>query len=187
MGGDNRHNILESALMLFAARGYDAVAVQEVVDAAAITKPTLYHYFGSKEGLLAALIGEYTADFLCEVEQAAAFHGDLTLNLRGLVQVYFAFAKRQPTFTRMLLSMQHAPPESRARQATETVNARVYDAARGLFAAALPHFAGRHRRYAVTFIGMIHTYLRLGLDRDLDLNDETVYDAVHQFMHGIYS
>ena len=29
---------------------------EEIVDAAGVTKPTLYHYFGSKRGLLAALL-----------------------------------------------------------------------------------------------------------------------------------
>lgn len=187
MAHDNRSSILEAALALFAARGYDAIAVQEVVDAAAITKPTLYHYFGSKEGLLRALIDEYTASLLDAIEQAAAYDGDLVMNLRGIVQAYFAFAERRPTFTRMLLSMQHAPAESQAGQAAATVNERIYRAVRDLFAVSLPHFPDRHRRYALTFIGMIHTYLRLGLDHHLTLNDEATYDAVHQFMHGIYS
>ena len=31
---DNRSNILECAMALFAARGYDAVGIQEIVDAA---------------------------------------------------------------------------------------------------------------------------------------------------------
>ena len=53
---DNRSKILSCALKLFSARGYDAVGVQEIVDAAGITKPTLYHYFGSKRGLLETLL-----------------------------------------------------------------------------------------------------------------------------------
>ena len=52
---DNRSAILSNALRLFAARGYDAVGIQEIVDEAGITKPTLYHYFGSKQGLLESL------------------------------------------------------------------------------------------------------------------------------------
>ncbi len=35
------------------ANGYDAMGIQRIVEAARITKPTLYHYFGSKQGLLA--------------------------------------------------------------------------------------------------------------------------------------
>ena len=42
---DNRARLLDCAQDLFAARGYDAVGVQEIVEAAGVTKPTLYHYF----------------------------------------------------------------------------------------------------------------------------------------------
>ena len=52
---DNREAILSEALHLFYVRGYDAVGVQEIVDAAGVTKPTLYYYFGSKKGLLETL------------------------------------------------------------------------------------------------------------------------------------
>jgi TetR/AcrR family transcriptional regulator len=55
---DNRSALLTHALQLFAARGYDAVGVQEIVEAAGITKPTLYHYFGSKRGLLDTLLAK---------------------------------------------------------------------------------------------------------------------------------
>ena len=53
---DNKELIKKSALDLFYARGYDAVGVQEIVNTAGITKPTLYYYFGSKRGLLENLI-----------------------------------------------------------------------------------------------------------------------------------
>ncbi len=45
--------ILSTALDLFAVKGYDATAVREICEAAGITKPTLYHFFGSKDGVLA--------------------------------------------------------------------------------------------------------------------------------------
>ncbi len=48
--------ILSTALDLFAVRGYDATAVREICEAAGITKPTLYHFFGSKDGVLQALV-----------------------------------------------------------------------------------------------------------------------------------
>ena len=53
---DNKELILKSALDLFYAKGYDAVGVQEIVDKAGISKPTLYYYFGSKLGLLQNLL-----------------------------------------------------------------------------------------------------------------------------------
>ena len=48
----NRENILNCARKLFFEKGYDTVGVQEIVDTAGITKPTMYYYFKSKHGLL---------------------------------------------------------------------------------------------------------------------------------------
>ena len=55
---DTRAELLDRALDLFAAYGYDGVGVQQICSAAGVTKPTLYHHFGSKRGLLEALIDE---------------------------------------------------------------------------------------------------------------------------------
>jgi AcrR family transcriptional regulator len=58
---DTRNAIMRHAAALFAARGYDAVSVREIVEAAGVTKPSLYYYFDSKEGLARALIDELHA------------------------------------------------------------------------------------------------------------------------------
>lgn len=44
--------LLAAAARLFARQGYDRTSVQEIVEAADVTKGALYHYFGSKEDLL---------------------------------------------------------------------------------------------------------------------------------------
>lgn len=44
--------ILAAAVRLFAAKGFDGTSVQEIVEAAAVTKGALYHYFESKNDLL---------------------------------------------------------------------------------------------------------------------------------------
>ena len=53
---DNREKILQCAEELFYSRGYDAAGVQEIVEMAGVTTPTLYYYFGSKRGLLEAIL-----------------------------------------------------------------------------------------------------------------------------------
>ena len=47
---NNKTLLMECAKELFYAKGYDAVGVQEIVERAGLTKPTLYYYFGSKIG-----------------------------------------------------------------------------------------------------------------------------------------
>ncbi|MEU3960794.1 TetR/AcrR family transcriptional regulator [Streptomyces buecherae] len=49
--------LLEAATRLFAERGYDRTSVQEIVEAAGVTKGALYHYFGSKDDLLHEVYG----------------------------------------------------------------------------------------------------------------------------------
>lgn len=44
--------LLAEATRLFAEHGYDRTSVQEIVEAAGVTKGALYHYFGSKDDLL---------------------------------------------------------------------------------------------------------------------------------------
>ncbi|NGN66640.1 TetR/AcrR family transcriptional regulator [Streptomyces sp. A7024] len=44
--------LLAAATRLFAEQGFDRTSVQEIVEAAGVTKGALYHYFGSKDDLL---------------------------------------------------------------------------------------------------------------------------------------
>ena len=74
---DNREMILETALDLFYARGYDAVGVQEIVERSGVTKPTLYYYFKSKYGLLEQLLESRGEPFMERLHKACAYEGDL--------------------------------------------------------------------------------------------------------------
>jgi AcrR family transcriptional regulator len=49
--------LISAATELFAAKGFDRVAVQEIVDRAGVTKGAMYHYFGSKDDLLHEIYG----------------------------------------------------------------------------------------------------------------------------------
>ncbi|MGH3310282.1 MAG: TetR/AcrR family transcriptional regulator [Streptomyces sp.] len=49
--------LMAAATRLFADRGYDRTSVQEIVEAAGVTKGALYHYFGSKDDLLHEIYG----------------------------------------------------------------------------------------------------------------------------------
>jgi AcrR family transcriptional regulator len=187
---DNRVNILDHALALFASRGYDAVGVQEIAEAAGITKPTLYHYFGSKRGLLDALLVAYFEPLYEMIRQATDYQRDLPLTLNRTAGVYFCFARENSMFYRMQLSMYFAPPESDAFKAVIPLQEKQHRLLEEMFRqAAQQHgnMKGRQRRYAVTFQGMINTYIGLALNGYAQLNDELLYQAVHQFMHGIFS
>jgi AcrR family transcriptional regulator len=56
-----RERLLETATELFAEKGYASTSVREIVDRAGVSKPVLYYYFQSKEGLFYAIL-EWAAD-----------------------------------------------------------------------------------------------------------------------------
>jgi AcrR family transcriptional regulator len=187
---DNREKIMAEALSLFADRGYDAVGVQEVADSSGITKPTLYHYFGSKLGLLKAILEENFQALLKRVGPAANYKGDLPLTLYRLAGAYIGFAKEYPGFYRLQLALWFAPKQSESFRAVLGWGERQQGLLEDLFQRASQdhgNMKGRHRRYAVTFLGMVNTLIGLGFNDLADLNEEMVFNAVHQFMHGIYS
>ncbi len=190
LGMDNRSNIMTCALQLFAEQGYDAVGVQEIVDAAGITKPTLYHYFGSKHGLLEALLSEHFGRFNGLVREVADYHGDLPQTLRKIVLAFFQYAEEHPTFYRLQLALWFAPQKSEAQRAVTRWNLEQYRIIEQVFLTAVKehgNMRGRQRAYATTLVGMINTYIGMALNGFTELNNELVTQAVHQFQHGIYS
>jgi TetR/AcrR family transcriptional regulator len=103
---DVRHTsanrILETALDLFASHGYDATSVQAICDAAHITKPTLYHFYGSKEGVYNALIASALERVRASLFAALAAEGPLVERLKVVVRDLFADATADPKIWRFL-------------------------------------------------------------------------------------
>ena len=187
---DNRSRLLACALALFTARGYDAVGVQEVADAAGLKKPTLYHYFGSKSGLLQTLLDENVAGLFDALEPARLYNRDVVSTLLAITSVYFEFASRHPKFYRLQLSMWFAPIESDAFKATAVIQERQLRMLEAFFLRAADdhgNMRGRHKAYAATFLGMLNTYISLSLNAGAELDAALAKSAVHQFMHGIFS
>jgi len=59
---DRRRQLTAAAAELFAARGYDAVGVEEVAAAVGVTGPSVYRHFGDKQALLAEVVLTGLAD-----------------------------------------------------------------------------------------------------------------------------
>jgi AcrR family transcriptional regulator len=187
---ENRDRLLEVARQLFASRGYDAVGIQEIVDTAGVTKPTLYHYFQNKRGLLDAVLEHDFAGLIESVRAAAFYQGDLPFNIERLIRACFDYAVHNPQFYRMQLGLYFAPPESESNQAVQDFNLQVHELVAELFAnASADHgnMRGRQRAYAASLLGMIHTYIGLYLNGYTVLDEALVYQTARQFMHGIYS
>ncbi|MDT9593666.1 helix-turn-helix domain-containing protein [Nocardioides zeae] len=69
---EREEQILDAAQRAFARVGYAAASVPEIARAAGITKPLVYSYFGSKEGLYAACADAAGRVVVADVERSAA-------------------------------------------------------------------------------------------------------------------
>ncbi len=187
---DNRSRILDSALHLFSERGYDAVGVQEIADSCSVTKPTLYHYFGSKRGLIEALLKDRFEPFLGGMRGACAYKGDIVHNLNQCALYIFSRAQSSPDFFRLMLQCSHAPLASELGSALRPWNEEYFRLFEGLFAEAARdngNMSGRQTAYALSFIGTLHAWASIVITRCMETPEELVYRIVHYFMHGIYS
>ena len=187
---DNRNLLLRNACRLFANRGYDAVGVQEIVENTGLTKPTLYHYFGSKQGLFSAMLETYLEPFLSGLSTLCIYAGDMTNSLEKITTHFFDFEKQEPSFFRLWMSVRFDPPQSSTYRAISPYQEKQQKIISGFFKeAAQQHgnMIGRHNAYAISFLGMVFAYTTLALQEELPLDNQMVYKAVHQFMHGIFS
>jgi AcrR family transcriptional regulator len=70
--------LLAAGRTLFATHGYAAVSTQTIVDAAGVTRGALYHQFGDKAGLFAAVYEEVERDVVAAIMNRIASAGPAT-------------------------------------------------------------------------------------------------------------
>jgi AcrR family transcriptional regulator len=92
----NRSAILAAGRELFAAEGYDAVSVRDIVRRTDLASGTFYNYFPDKASIFGALVGEVAGEAL---RRARAARRDAA-TARGFVEdayrAYFAFVVEDP-------------------------------------------------------------------------------------------
>ena len=69
---DTRQKILDKALGLFAAKGYDSVSVGEIAKAVGIKAPSLYNHFPSKQAIFDAIMESTAAQYEVDTDQIDA-------------------------------------------------------------------------------------------------------------------
>jgi AcrR family transcriptional regulator len=97
--------ILEAASELLARSADADVSTRAVGEAAGVTAPTLYHHFGDKEGLLAAVVDFGWAAFLeSKRETAAVVHTHVADDIRAGWDNHIEFARENPNFYKLMWS-----------------------------------------------------------------------------------
>lgn len=98
---DTETSILDAAAALLEVHGPDGLTTRAVCEAAGIKSPTLYHYFGDKDGLERALIQRGLADFMQRKRKPPA-SADPLEHLRAGWDVALEFALKRPALYSLL-------------------------------------------------------------------------------------
>ncbi|TCK27857.1 TetR/AcrR family transcriptional regulator [Pseudonocardia endophytica] len=134
--GGTRDRLLRAAADLIAASPGESVPLRAICDAVGVRLPTLYHFFGNKEGLLDAVI-EYGFEQYLDAKQKHESSGDPIQDIRDGWDAHVAFGIANPGFYALMYG-QVTPGRRPAAQSGPTT-----------ILLALTHEAARRGRLAV--------------------------------------
>lgn len=135
--GDSRlPRILDEAAALFAARGFQATSVRDIVQAVGMLPGSLYCHFANKDELLAAVYAEGVRRITASVAAAAARHTDPWARLEAACVAHLEALLERDAYAKVVTSV---VPESVPTLAASMVALRDgYERMFGEYVAALP-------------------------------------------------
>jgi TetR/AcrR family transcriptional regulator len=106
-----RNRVLRSAGEIFNRKGYAATTVREIVATAGVSKPVLYYYFGSKEGVYLDLIREGFNRLEKLVEELHREKGTATGKLLWFCDQVFVLSEANMEQVRLMYAIYYGPPQ----------------------------------------------------------------------------
>ncbi|GLZ31872.1 TetR family transcriptional regulator [Lentzea sp. NBRC 105346] len=136
--------MLTVAEEVFAERGYLAASMDEIAERVGVSKPMLYEYFGSKEGLLIACVHKARIELRAKTEQAIANASTPEEFLRLGLLAFFEFIAEHTKSWAMLrqeTAIAHEEVEAVRRQQTDLIASVLTGFAPGIDALEAEAFA----------------------------------------------
>jgi AcrR family transcriptional regulator len=135
--------VLDAAEQLMAEQGYEAATVAALVKASGIPLSSIYHYFGSKNGVLSAVMERGADRFFSSLQLPQERIGTPREHLAACVKIAGDALAEHPDFLRLLMALALQPPGGDEHD-VRTVVRRVRETARtGLAAQAALAFGIR--------------------------------------------
>ncbi|MEO3786388.1 TetR/AcrR family transcriptional regulator [Actinocorallia sp. B10E7] len=138
---ERESQMLEVAEEVFAEQGYRATSMEEIAERCGVSKPMLYEHFGSKDGLLLAILAilaRARAELHHVTSEAMALGRDpLDVLYRGLV-AYYSFTRDHSRSFALLMHEPMALPDATI-EAIEDVRRQQHGLIAPVLASQAPH------------------------------------------------
>lgn len=173
---ERRRQLLDVALNEFGSKGYHQTSMNDVAEAAGVTKPVLYQHFSSKRDLFLELLREVGSRLRDEVGKATVEAAGPRQQVEAGFTAYFTWvAKNQGGFD-VLFAGETRRDKEFVREAMK-VETQIADAIATLI--VVPGLSpDRQRLLAYGIVGIAETTCRHWLGNDLDLSPEELAQQV---------
>lgn len=104
-GAASRERLLEAAVATIGERGYTAASLDLLCQRAGVPKTALYWHFGSKDGLLAAVLERVAREWIDEIENSVYQTGEPIERLDRALAGLRRIVDERPRHLRLLLSV----------------------------------------------------------------------------------
>jgi AcrR family transcriptional regulator len=127
-GARSRETVLDAAERVMARDGYAGASINEIVKEAGIPISSVYHYFGSKDGVLLAVMERGADRFFADLPDPSERLGTPEQHLSAITAAVVEALEQHPDFLKLVVVMAAQPPAREAAHAREVVT-RVRDQA----------------------------------------------------------
>ena len=100
---DTKKTIFKVAAHLFAQKGFKGVSMREIAEQAQVSKPTVYYYFGSKEGIYRELITTGFNHVYKTMDEIYELDIPVKLKLVRITQQAFNTCLKMPDYVKVLM------------------------------------------------------------------------------------
>jgi TetR/AcrR family transcriptional regulator, fatty acid metabolism regulator protein len=98
-----KDNIIDSALQVFAEKGYADATMTDIAKKAGVSTPALYEYFKTKEDLLFAIPEKFMEEPIRIMEYVAPYLRGAEAKIRGIVQGYLTIYDTNPLYASLVM------------------------------------------------------------------------------------
>ena len=185
---ERRAQLLDAAREVFVAQGYHAAAMDDIAEAAGVSKPVLYQHFPGKYELYLALVDQNAAEIVAGVRATMSSTHSYREQVRAGMTAFFEFIDRESESFRLIFESDLTNDPA----VQERINAVNLDCARAIadgFRQAVAMDEQDAEMLGIAVVGMAHVtarhWLREGRQVPLDHAVELLADLAWAGIRGL--